>query len=126
MIEVERADFVSIPVTDTARSKAFYGKTLGLPQISGHEGWPEYQLGENVSLYLVDPTNIGLTFEGPHTSSIALRVADVAAARAALEAKDVTFVGDTFDTGVCHMAIFHDPDGNTLMLHRRYAPHDEA
>ena len=26
------------------------------------------------------------------------------------------------DTGVCHMALFVDPDGNDLMLHRRYAP----
>jgi hypothetical protein len=29
---------------------------------------------------------------------------------------------DTLDTGVCHMALFHDPDGNRLLLHRRYAP----
>ena len=124
MIEVERADFVSVPVTDMARSKAFYGETLGLPQISGQEGWPEYQLGENVSLYLVDPTNIGQTFEGPHLSAIALRVPNVEAAQRALEAKGVEFVGEPFDTGVCHMAIFHDPDGNSLMLHRRYAPHE--
>ncbi len=126
MIEVERADFVSVPVTDLSRSKAFYGETLGLNQISGQEGWPEYQLGENVSLYLVDPTSIGQTFEGPHTSAIALRVADVEAAQRVLEQKGVEFVGEPFDTGVCHMAIFHDPDGNALMLHRRYASHDEA
>ena len=124
MIEVERADFVSVPVTDLTRSKAFYGETLGLPQVSGQEGWPEFQLGENVSLYLVDPTNIGQTFEGPHTSAIALSVADVEAAQRALEAKGVEFVAEPFDTGVCHMAIFHDPDGNALMLHRRYAPHE--
>jgi hypothetical protein len=37
----------------------------------------------------------------------------------------VEFFGEPFDTGVCHMAIFHDPDGNTLMLHRRYAPHED-
>ena len=79
----------------------------------------------NVSLYLVDPTNIGREFEGPHTSSIALRVTDVEAAQRALEAKGVEFFGEPFDTGVCHMAIFHDPDGNTLMLHRRYAPHED-
>jgi hypothetical protein len=29
---------------------------------------------------------------------------------------------DTFDTAVCHMAFFTDPDGNDLMLHSRYAP----
>ena len=50
-------------------------------------------------------------------------VEDVEAARTELEAKGVEFVGETFDTGVCHMALFRDPDGNDLMLHRRYAPH---
>ncbi len=48
----------------------------------------------------------------------------MAETRAALEAKGVQFSGETFDTGVCHMAIFSDPDGNDLMLHRRYAPAD--
>ena len=81
MITVERTDFVSVPVTDMERSIAFYGETLGLPRASEAEGWPEFQLGENVSLYLVDPTNIGREFEGPHTSTIALRVPDVEAAK---------------------------------------------
>ena len=121
MIQVERTDFVSVPVTDIARAKQFYGETLGLPLVSGDDAWPEFQLGENVSLYLIDPTNIGQVFTAPHSSQIALRVADVAAARATLEAAGVEFHGDTLDTGVCHMAIFADPDGNSLMLHRRYA-----
>ena len=46
----------------------------------------------------------------------------VATARGELEAKGVVFIGETFDTGVCHMAFFTDPDGNDLMLHHRYAP----
>jgi len=68
--------------------------------------------------------NIGGKFTAPHTASIALRVADVAAAQKELEAKGVAFGFDEspFDSGVCHMAIFKDPDGNQLMLHRRYAP----
>ena len=53
---------------------------------------------------------------------IALHVDDMAAARAALEEKGIEFAGDTFDTGVCHMALFSDPDGNGLMLHNRYRP----
>ena len=126
MITVERTDFVSVPVTDMARSKQFYGETLGLPLSSGDDAWPEYQLGENVSLYLIDPTNIGQTFTAPHSSQIALRVADVAAARASLEQAGVEFDAETMDTGVCHMAFFRDPDGNSLMLHRRYAPAEEA
>jgi catechol 2,3-dioxygenase-like lactoylglutathione lyase family enzyme len=120
---VERVDFVSVPVTDLERSTRFYGETLGLEQ-TGTGAWPEFRLGENVFLYLLDPTNIGRSFEGPHTASIALRVPDVAEARAELEAKGVVFDGETFDSGVCHMAMFRDLDGNALMLHRRYAPHE--
>jgi catechol 2,3-dioxygenase-like lactoylglutathione lyase family enzyme len=117
---VERTDYVSVPVRDLERATEFYGETLGLEQI-GHGQWPEFQLGENVSLYLLDLTNIGREFQGPHTASIALRVPNVEEARAELEAKGVEFHGETFDTGVCHMALFGDPDGNQLMLHRRYA-----
>ena len=124
MITVERTDFISVPVTDLERSRAFYRDTLGLPEIPGLGSWPEFQLGDNVSLYLLDPTNIGQQFEGPHTAPIALRVPDVEEARKALEAKGVVFAAETFDTGVCHMTHFHDPDGNTLMLHRRYAPRE--
>jgi len=120
---VERTDFVSVPVRDLEKSTAWYRDTLGLEQI-GTGGWPEFQLGENVSLYLIDPTNIGQEFTGPHTSYIALRVTDVQAGRKELEGRGIEFQGEIFDTGVCHMAFFHDPDGNSLMLHRRYAPRD--
>ena len=118
---VERTDFVSVPVTDLERSTAWYRETLGLEQ-TGEGAWPEFRLGENAFLYLMDPTNIGREFEGPHTSSIALRVPDVDEARAELEGRGVAFHGDILDTGVCHMAFFADPDGNQFMLHHRYAP----
>jgi predicted enzyme related to lactoylglutathione lyase len=121
---VERTDFISVPVTDMDRAKAFYGETLGLPSLTHSEdqGFPEYQLGENISLYLLKMENVGSAFTSPHTASIALRVPDVEETRKELEAKGVVFGGETFDTGVCHMAFFTDPDGNAIMLHRRYAP----
>jgi catechol 2,3-dioxygenase-like lactoylglutathione lyase family enzyme len=118
---VERTDFISVPVTDIERSAKFYGETLGLDQVSDG-GFPEFQLGENVSLYLMKMESIGQAFTAPHSAHVALRVPDVAVARAELEDKGVQFAGETLDTGVCHMAFFHDPDGNALMLHRRYAP----
>jgi predicted enzyme related to lactoylglutathione lyase len=63
----------------------------------------------------------------PMKNGIALlRVEDVAAAREELEAKGVEFIGETVDTGVCHMATFRDPDGNELVLHRRYAPYADG
>jgi catechol 2,3-dioxygenase-like lactoylglutathione lyase family enzyme len=122
-MRVERTDFVSVPVTDLERSTAWYRDSLGLEQ-TGEGAWPEFRLGENAFLYLMDPTNIGQEFRGPHTAPLALRVADVAEARSELEGRGIDFAGETFDTGVCHMAPFNDPDGNALMLHRRYAPED--
>ena len=48
-------------------------------------------------------------------------MADVPEAKRALEERGVEFAGE-HDTGVCKMAFFHDSEGNSLMLHRRYAP----
>jgi catechol 2,3-dioxygenase-like lactoylglutathione lyase family enzyme len=121
---VERTDFISVPVTDLEQATRFYEKTLGLERIPGDGSWPEFQLGENISLYLIDLKNVGREFSGPHTAYIALRVPDVQTTRSELEGRGVEFQGETFDSGVCHMAFFHDPDGNALMLHRRYAPRD--
>ena len=118
---VERTDFVSVPVQDMERAKRFYAETLGIRSPSLDAAWPEFETG-NVSLYLIDPTKIGGAF-APHSSAIALRVPDVAAARERLEQAGIEFDGDILDTGVCHMAFFKDSEGNALMLHRRYAPH---
>ena len=120
---VERTDFISVPVTDMERATSFYRDTLGLEQVST-QGFPEFQLGENVSLYLLQMENLGSSFSAPHTAHIALRVPDVAETRTELESRGVEFEPQTLDTGVCHMAFFRDPDGNALMLHRRYAPRE--
>jgi predicted enzyme related to lactoylglutathione lyase len=118
--EVQRTDFVGVSVADMPRAKTFYAETLGIPSPKLDDAWPEFETG-NVSVYLIDPTRMGREF-APNTSVVALRVADVADSRRRLEAKGVEFQGDVLDTGVCHMAFFADPDGNALMLHRRYAP----
>ena len=123
MIGVERTDFISVPVQDMERATRFYTETLGIQNASPNAVWPELETG-NISLYLVDPTKIGATF-APHTAHIALRVPDVAEARKQLEEVGVEFEGEILDTGVCQMAFFKDPDGNALMLHRRYAPPHE-
>jgi catechol 2,3-dioxygenase-like lactoylglutathione lyase family enzyme len=120
-VQVERTDFISVPVTDMQRATSFYLDTLGLPPVSDR-GFPEFQLGDNVSVYLVQMESIGQQFSAPHSAHVALRVPDVAEARRDLESRGVEFEGETLDTGVCHMAFFRDPDGNAWMLHRRYAP----
>ncbi len=125
IIDVQRVDFISVPVSDMVRATRFYAETLGLQKAPGSGSWPEFELG-NVSLYLVDPTQMGQAFTAPHTAYIALRVPDVGQARQALESRGVVFARDNFDTGVCHMAFFHDPDGNALMLHHHYAPYADG
>ena len=120
---VEHVDFWALPVTDMERAKEFYGETLGLPQ-TGDGGFPEFKLGDNGFLYLLELESIGGAFRAPHDAGFALRVADVREARQELEGKGVEFNGDVLDTGVCHMAFFSDPDGNQIVLHRRYAPQE--
>jgi len=119
-LTVEHVDFISIPSRDLARSRAFYLETLGLPLDRDTPTGFEVTAGQ-VTLGVWEPERIGRPFE-PAANEVALRVPDVAAARAQLEQAGVTFRGETIDTGVCHMALFSDPDGNALMLHRRYAP----
>ncbi len=126
MIDAQRVDFISIPVTDKDRAMQFYGETLGLPRDSKSSAdWPEYTLG-NVTLSLVFPEQIGWPMVNTPPGAIAIRVSDVADARAKLEAVGIEFSGETFDSGVCHMAFFKDPDGNGLMLHHRYASYSDG
>jgi catechol 2,3-dioxygenase-like lactoylglutathione lyase family enzyme len=123
---VTGVDFVNVPTTDLDRARRFYGEVLGLEPSSVYQRGDAPAMGAEfetgtVTLALIDSAAIGREFQ-PNTLPIAFRVDDVAAARAALEARGVGFAADTLDTGVCHMAFFQDPDGNALMLHRRYAP----
>ena len=119
-MRVERVDFVSFLTQDLARAKRFYSEMLGLEIETEGEHDMEFRAGQ-VTLDIFNPASIGQAF-CPSPAGLALRVPDVAAARAELEAEGIEFDGETLDTGVCHMAFFRDPDVNVLMLHRRYAP----
>lgn len=119
---ISKLDFVGVPSTDADRSRAFYVDTLGLrpDERSDYEFW----VGETC-FGIWEPGRIGVEFAPQKNAHIALHVEDVAAARRELEAKGVRFQGETLDTGVCHMALFTDPDGNDLMLHSRYVPYGD-
>ena len=117
-MQVERVDFVSVFTQDIQRAKRFYGETLGLTVETEGESDMEFRCGQ-VTLDVFDPSSVGQTF-APSPAGLALRVPDVAAARAELEAKGVEFEGEIVETSVCHMTFFKDPDGNALMLHRRF------
>ena len=120
---VTGVDFVSMPTQNLERAVEFYRDVLGLT-CTVH--MPERNFAEfdthTVTINVLDPVRMGIGAFQPNTNFLALQVEDVASARERLEARGVTFGADNFDTGVCHMGFFTDPDGNALMLHHRYAP----
>lgn len=120
MTEIKRLDFMGIPSQDAERSRTFYRDVLGL-RPDEHAEWEQW--AGDTCFGIWEPERMGRPFVAQTGNPWPLHVDDVAAARADLEAKGVSFFGDTLDTGVCHMAFFADPDGNELMLHRRYAPY---
>ena len=115
-------DFVIMPSRDLAASSEFYAGTLGLHRsvYMPERGFSEFETG-NLTLSVVNPEAMGMTHHvEPEPGRAPRRRRD--AARGALEALRRRFQGDIIDTSVCHMAFFSDPDGNALMLHKRYAP----
>jgi catechol 2,3-dioxygenase-like lactoylglutathione lyase family enzyme len=116
-VRVEQVDFVSIPTRDVARAVSWYCDVLGLP-VSEHS--PGEVETPNVTLGFWNPEADGEEFAA-NTAGIAFRVADVAAAVDEARAGGAEVIGIE-DTGVCHMGFVKDPDGNVLILHRRYAP----
>jgi predicted enzyme related to lactoylglutathione lyase len=123
---VERTDFVGVITQDLERAEPFYEDVLGLRRNPNHTpGWPEFETG-GATLALTDVAKTGQEF-APNGGAVALRVPDVAAAMERLQAEGVEFqFPEVYDSGVCHMAFFADPDGNRFMLHHRYAPHRDG
>lgn len=48
-----------------------------------------------------------------------MAVDDVETATEELQDEGVTILMDPIESGVCHMSIIADPDGNPILLHRR-------
>jgi catechol 2,3-dioxygenase-like lactoylglutathione lyase family enzyme len=120
---ISKVDSIGIPSRDTERSRRFYVETLGLR--ADEHASNEFWVGDTC-FAIWEPERVGMEFEPTKNGLALLRVDDVEAARADLERNGVEFRGATLDTGVCRMAIFVDPDGNELMLHRRYAAYADG
>jgi catechol 2,3-dioxygenase-like lactoylglutathione lyase family enzyme len=116
-MQVEQVDFVSVPTRDYAGAVAWYRDVLGLPESEFSEAEVETP---NVTVSFWKPEEQGEPFV-PNENGIALRVADVASAVAEVREAGGEVIGIE-DSGVCHMGFVKDPDGNVLILHRRYAP----
>ena len=116
-MQIEQVDFVSVPTRDYSSAVACYREVLGLSESEFSEGEVETP---NLTLSFWKPEEQGEPFV-PNENGIALRVADVEAAVEEVRTAGGTVLGIE-DTGVCHMGLVKDPDGNVLILHRRYAP----
>jgi catechol 2,3-dioxygenase-like lactoylglutathione lyase family enzyme len=116
-MRVEQVDFVSVPTRDSARAVAWYREVLGLPVSEFTDAEVETP---NVTLSFWNPEEQGEAFT-PNENGIGLRVADVEAAVEELRSAGGEVIGIE-DSGVCHMGFVKDPDGNVLILHRRYKP----
>jgi predicted enzyme related to lactoylglutathione lyase len=106
--------FAFYPVTDIARSRAFYEQTLGLKVGDTFgDSWIEYEAG---SATFAITSNFGFT--NP-VSAVAFEVDDLDGQLASLKAAGVPIQGEIGDFPSCRMALINDPDGNTLCIHQR-------
>lgn len=116
--------FSSYPVTDIPRARAFYEGVLGLKSTMDHDmgekgHWIEYDIG---------PGTLGIgKYEGWKPSgdgcTVALEVENFDEAVAALKSAGAPFKMGPLETPVCHMLMVADPDGNTVIIHKRKPGH---
>jgi catechol 2,3-dioxygenase-like lactoylglutathione lyase family enzyme len=112
----------TIPVTDTARAKAFYEGLLGLELNEARPGVATYKSGGSV-LYVYQTDKAGTN----KATAATWPVADVDAVVAELKSRGVAFEryddlpntemrGDIHVNGAMKAAWFKDPDGNILSI----------
>lgn len=116
--------FTAYPVTDLARARDFYEKTLNLPPASvfgqGEKGWIEYEVGPHTLAI----TNMGADWKpSKDGGGVALEVEDFDEAISWLQSKGAKFNFGPMESPVCHMALIADPDGNSICIHKRKPGH---
>ena len=122
-MKVIEVAFTGYPVTDIARAREFYEGVLKLEPTQTSETpmgfWIEYDLGPSTfAISNISKEDWKPSSDGP---AIAFEVDDFETAVETLRAKSVKFVHEPFDSPVCRMTIISDPDGNTIVIHKRHA-----
>ena len=113
--------FVSYPVVNVTRARAFYEGILGLKATSEWIGegsaFIEYSIGPDTLAIGKGAPNF---LPGKTGATAALELeSDFEAAIKELTDKKVKFLMEKYDGPVCTMILVEDPDGNQIMIHRR-------
>ena len=108
---------VSVLVSDWQASRTWYREKLGLEEgmVVEDGGWAEFAGPAGVIIGL--NSLWGEPHPGPGGVTMVFGVDDIAASRAELEGKGVTFLGENEEVPeMVKLARFQDPDGNVMML----------
>ncbi|MBP7141803.1 MAG: VOC family protein [Opitutaceae bacterium] len=122
MPRVTEIAFTGYPVSNIARSRAFYEGVLQLKLSQvyehGEKSWIEYEIAGStfaISNFMEAPKPSG---KGP---SVAFEVEDFEQSIATLRENLTPFYQEPMATPVCQLAIVGDPDGNAVTIHHRLA-----
>jgi len=112
--------FTAYPITDLKRARAFYEGTLGLvpAKVFGDDktAWIEYEIG-SATLAI---GNMSKDWKpSSNGCAVGLEVEDFDAAIHKLLTSGCRFYVQPVETPVCRFAVVADPDGNSLMIHKR-------
>jgi predicted enzyme related to lactoylglutathione lyase len=123
MLKVIEVAFSSYAVKDMARARRFYEEVLRLTPTkvanTPNGTWVEYEIGPHTLALGYAPG-----FEpSPDGCAVALEVDDFDQAVEHLRTAGVKFRFEPFTSPVCRMVGVFDPDGNSLIVHKR---HDHA
>jgi predicted enzyme related to lactoylglutathione lyase len=123
MIKITEIAYTAYPVTDIARARLFYETLLGLKVAAvfgeGAQQWIEFEVGGGT--VAISNMAAGMWKPSPDGPSIAFEVESFDAAVATLKTSGVKFVIEPMQSPVCRMAIISDPDGNSVLMHKRNA-----
>lgn len=117
MIKYKEIAFTAYVVTNMRKARKFYEGVLGLkPSRELSKNFIEYDIGPGTLVVAHDPERWK---PSRHGTSVALEVADFAAAVDQLRKKKVKFHIGPLEFPTCWMVAFRDPDGNVISLHQR-------
>jgi predicted enzyme related to lactoylglutathione lyase len=119
---VKEIAFTAYPAKDVQALRDFYTRVLGL-KFTGpfdEEGvlkYDEARIGDGwFAVMTADWAEIA------PVGGVAFEVDDIEKTLAELRSNGVT-AGDIYDTPVCRLSSFNDPEGNKVTLHQTTVPH---